>query len=146
MLSKKISNWMIAVAIMLGVAAVTPDTAQAQMWDFDCATCDNFTGICNGGGSGVNDRCVMGVDWDDGTFFCASWGRLWCDPRISFDDLGADGAVLRERTYASSASHGSGIHASQLEHVRDCRNRIVVRSYGSDEAEDMRRRTESIVI
>lgn len=134
------------IAIILGIAALTPDDAQAQLWDFDCATCDDFTGICEGGGSGVNDRCVMGIDWDEGEFYCASWGRLWCDPRIAFDEVGADGALLRERTFASSTSHEIGAQDSQAEYLRDCRSRIVARSYGSDEAEEMRRRTESIVI
>lgn len=147
MLTKKISNWMIAAAIILGVAALTPATAEAQAWGFDCATCDDFTGVCGDlGAGGVNDRCVMGWDDEDGEFYCASWGRLWCDPRIVFDDVGADGALLRERTFASAPSQGLETRDSQAEHVRDCRSRIVARSYGSDEAEDMRRRTESIVI
>ena len=146
MLTKRILNRMSAAAFILGVAALTPDTVQAQLWDFDCATCDNFTGVCGGDGPGVNDRCVMAIDSDDGTFFCASWGRLWCDPRISLDDVGADGTLLREGTFASSTFHEVGAPDSQTEYLRDCRNRIVARSYDTDEAEDMRRRTESIVI
>ena len=146
MLTKKISNWMIAAALILGVAALTPDTAEAQLWDFDCATCDNFTGFCESGGSGVNDRCVMAIDWDDGSFYCASWGRLWCDPRIAFDDVGADGALLRQRSFATASPDAPPVPQSASEHVRDCRSRIVARSYSADKAKEMRRRTESIVI
>ena len=147
MLTKKISNWMIAAAIILGVAAATPHVAEAQAWGFDCATCDNFTGVCGDPGAiGVDDRCVMGVDWDDGTFFCASWGRLLCDPRVSFNAVGADGALVRTVAFASSEVRETGAQDPRAEHVRDCRSRIVARSYMPDEAENMRRRTESIVI
>jgi hypothetical protein len=147
MLTKKISRWLIAVAITLGVAALTPGVAEAQAWGFDCATCDNFTGACGDpGAGGVNDRCVMGIDWDDGSFYCASWGRLWCDPRVSFNAVGADGALVRAATFASSELRESGAQDPRAEHVRDCRSRIVARSYKPDEAENMRRRTESIVI
>lgn len=142
MLTKKISNWMIAAAIIIGVAAITPDSAEAQ--GSDCETCDNLEGDCTSDGPYLNDRCYDGA-WE-GEPFCASWGRLSCDPRIVFDDVGADGALLREGTFASSPSQGLETWDSQTEHVRDCRSRIVARSYGSDEAEDMRRRTESIMI
>lgn len=145
MLTKKISNWMIAGAIILGVAALTPDNAQGQETGIGfCVSCGMFSGECDEGGPGVNDICVWG-EWG-GVDWCVSWGRDFCDPRISFDDAGADGALLRERTFASSASQGLEERDSQTGHVRDCKSRIVARSYGSDEAEDMRRRTESIVI
>lgn len=148
MLTKKISNWMIAAAIILGVAALTPNSAQAQHGGMSlCETCESISGTCDVRlAEPINDVCIWGR-WDDYNW-CVSFGRRWCDPRISFDDVGADGALLRERSFASSALQGLGLEAqdSQTEHVRDCRSRIVARSYGSDEAEDMRRRTESIVI
>jgi hypothetical protein len=145
MLTKKISNWMIAAAIILGVAALTPNDVAAQGGIFICATCDSVSGSCGVRlGEPINDVCISGT-WDD-RGWCVSHGRLWCDPRIAFDDVGADGALLRERTFASSAWQELETRDSQTGHVRDCRSRIVARSYGSDEAEDMRRRTESIVI
>ena len=145
MLTKKISNWMIAAAIILGVAALTPNNVAAQGGIFICATCDSITGSCDVRlGEPINDVCISGT-WR-GRGWCVSHGRQWCDPRVVFDDVGADGALLRERTFASSESQGRETWDSQTEHVRDCRSRIVARSYGSDEAEDMRRRTESIVI
>lgn len=145
MLTKKISNWMIAAAITLGVAALTPSNAQAQETGINfCVSCGIFSGECDEGGGGVHDICVWG-EWG-GVEWCISWGRQWCDPRIAFNDVGADGALLRERTFASSASQGPEAQDSPTEHVRDCRSRIVARSYDSEEAEDMRRRTESIVI
>ncbi|WP_425153586.1 hypothetical protein [Candidatus Palauibacter sp.] len=143
MLTKKISNWMIAAAIILGVAALTPSDVQAQGGTF-CQTCDNFTGECTTDGRYLNDRCYQG-QWG-GVNFCASWGRLWCDPRIAFDDVGADGALLRERSFAAASPDAPAVPQSASEHVRDCRSRIVARSYGTNEAEEMRRRTESIVI
>ena len=112
---------------------------------FLCATCDGLSGSCDVRlGEAINDVCISGT-WDDRPW-CVSFGRLWCDPRVVFDDVGADGALLRERTFASSAAQGLEAQHSPTEHVRDCRSRIVARSYRSDEAEDMRRRTESIVI
>lgn len=145
MLTKKISNWMIAGAIILGIAALTPNNAQAQDTGIAiCESCGTFSGECEAGGDDGHDICVWG-EWG-GVEWCVSWGRQWCDPWISFDDVGADGALLRERTFASSGSQGLEAQDSPTEHVRDCRSRIVARSYGSDEAEDMRRRTESIII
>ena len=145
MLTKRISNWMIAAAIILGVAALTPNNAQAQETGIDfCVSCGIFSGECDEGGPGVNDICVWG-EWGD-VDWCVSWGRDFCDPRINSGDVGADGALLRERTFASSPSQGLEANDSQTGHVRDCRSRIVARSYGSNEAADMRRRTESIVI
>ncbi|MDE2721289.1 MAG: hypothetical protein F4X22_16295 [Gemmatimonadales bacterium] len=143
MLTKKISNWMIAGAIILGVAALTPDTVQAQ-W---CETCDSLTAECTSDGPYLNDSCYSG-EWG-GISFCVSWGRLWCDPRITraqSTSVGADGALVRERTFASVTSDAPGTPQSTFQHVRDCKNRIVARAYSADEAEDMRRRTESIVI
>lgn len=145
MLTKRISNWMIAAAIILGVAALTPNDAQAQETGIEiCESCGIFSGDCEPGGDGGHDICVWG-EWG-GVEWCISWGRQWCDPRIGFNNVGADGALLRERTFAASTPQGLEAQDSPTEHVRDCRSRIVARAYGSDEAEDMRRRTESIVI
>lgn len=49
---------MIAGAIILGVAALTPNNAQAQDEIHICASCGMFTAVCEEGGEGVNDVCV----------------------------------------------------------------------------------------
>lgn len=144
MLTKKISNWMIAAAIILGVAALTPDSAEAQT----CATCDNATGICDGSVADPDDRCYQGIDWDEGKLFCASWGSILdCDdPFLS--SVSPDGSLLVETRFAM-ADEGLGevaIRSRESGYVRDCRSRIVVRSYTDAEAVDMRSRTELIEI
>ena len=136
MLTKKIPNWMIAAAITLGVAVLTPNTAQAQ----DCETCVSRTGECLPDQPYPNDRCLEGEN-DDGKW-CSSWGRLSCEG-YSSAQVGADGALLETETFAVGSL---GPEVPRAEHVRDCRSRIVARSYTPEDAEGMRRRTESIVI
>ena len=148
MLTKKISNWMIAAAIIFGVAALTPDNAQAQDTGIDCCvSCGRFSGECDEGGPGVNDICVWG-EWG-GVDWCVSWGRDFCDPRFPRTrsaSIGADGAIVQERTFAAATSDATEMPQSMSNHIRDCSSRIVARAYSADEAEHMRRRTESIVI
>ncbi len=128
---------------MFGIGILTPSTVEAQI----CETCDNATGICDPNAADPDDRCYQGIDWEEGRLYCVSWGSIMdCDPWLS--DVGADGALPGAARFASVASASGEFTAlgPESKYVRDCRTRIVARWYTSDEAADMRRRTETLEI
>lgn len=141
---RNIAKWVIAIAITLGVAALTPSAAEAQL----CETCDNRTGICDGDAKDPDDRCYQGIDWDEGRLYCASWGSIMdCDDE-QLSSVGPDGTLLNEARFATASQVSRDVEVRHTEsgYVRDCRSRIVARSYTALEAADMRRKTELIEI
>lgn len=137
----RIPRWLVAVAVTVGIGLVTPSIVEAQ-----CLSCNSLSGYCEPDPWYGADSCVGG-NWD-GEPWCASWGGLECDPRVTFNDLGPDGALPSEEVFASFAPGAPELSSESptTRYVRDCSSRIVGRSYASDEAADMRRRTESIAI
>ena len=115
----------------------------------DCETCDNFTGMCGVYDNHPDDRCYWGIDWDEGRFFCASWGSLWWGPDV-LSRAAPDGTLPGLALLPVSQS-GTGEGEDHNEEwagsrVRDCRGWIVARSYRGGEAADMRRSTQTIRI
>ena len=140
----RIPKWLIAVAVVFSIGLVTPSMVEAQ----DCYSCNSLTGFCEPDPWYGADSCYQGFDRENREFFCASWGGLVCDPRVTMDDIGADGTFQAVGLYATAAStlHDIEDRDPVPTYTRDCRSHIVARSYATDEAMDMRRRTESIRI
>ncbi|WP_420462893.1 hypothetical protein [Candidatus Palauibacter sp.] len=140
----RISRWLLAVGVLLGIGLLTPSIAEAQL----CETCDEESGICDGSADDPDDMCHQGIDWVAGELYCSSWGSIMDCDRLSFIDIGPDGALPGVARFAAAVSESGdpSTHGSELKYIRDCKSRIVVRSYLSEQAADMRRRTESIEI
>ncbi len=142
-----IPRWLFAAAVVVCVGLVTPNVIEAQT----CETCNNLTGLCEGD-EDPDDRRYQGIDWEELESYCASWGSILdCDdPWLRSTDIGPDGALDGVAIFAST----SGAPVTDLfttrrpdsKYVRDCRGRIVARSYTPDESADMRQRTASIKI
>lgn len=139
----RIRNWLIAMGVIVGVGLLTPITAWGQV----CETCDNLTGLCEPVDD-PDDRCYQGGDGDDVPYYCASWGSIMdCDDDV-FIIMGADGAPSNATGIGTAAPRVRTRTAREMpsSFVRDCRDRIVSRSYTSAEAAKMRRMSESITI
>ena len=142
-----IPRWLFAAAVVVCVGLVAPNVIEAQT----CETCNNLTGSCESD-EDPDDRCYQGIDWEAGELYCASWGSILdcSDPWLRSADIGADGTLDGAAMFAST----SGVSVTtpftaqgpDSRYVRDCRGRVVARSYTPEESADMRRRTAAIKV
>lgn len=143
-----IARGLMCAVVIGGFALLRPNVIEAQ-GGVSCQTCDNFTGMLGVYDDHPDDRCYQGIDWDEGKLFCASWGSLWCGPEVlsrAAPDGTLPGLALLA-TSQSDADQGKSRNERWVRSdVRDCRGWIVARSYGREEAAELRRSTQLIRI